>query len=73
MRKEVVGYVQSVVAKNNFLFLFKYGQKKQIDSCLLAYLGGKEEVDMEELITLPPLPKKGVPLTINVDTADGEP
>ena len=42
MRKEVVGYVQSVVGKNNFFFLFEDGQKKEIGSCLLVYLNEKE-------------------------------
>ena len=36
MRKEVVGCVQSVVGKNNFLVLFEDGQKEEIDSCLLV-------------------------------------
>ena len=48
MRKEVVGCVQSVVGKNKFPVLFKYGQKKKIGSCLLVYLSEKEEVEMEE-------------------------
>ena len=38
MRKEVVGCVQSVVGKNNFLVLFKDGQKKEIGYCSLVYL-----------------------------------
>ena len=52
--KEVVGCVQSVVGKNNFLVLFKDGQKKEIDFCLLVYLSEKEEVEMEESIILFP-------------------
>ena len=42
MRKEVVGCVQSVVDKNKFLVPFEDGQKKEIVSCLLVYLNGKE-------------------------------
>ena len=71
MRKEVVGCVQSVVGKNKFLVLFKYGQKKEIGSCSLVYLNEKEEVDMEESITLSPEIEEGVPLTINGDPPGG--
>ena len=53
-RKEVVGCVHSVVGKNKFLILFEDGQKKEIGSCLLVYLSEKEEVEMEESITLFP-------------------
>ena len=54
MSKEVVGCVQHVVGKNKFLDLFEYGQKKEIGSCSLVYLSEKEEVEMEESITLYP-------------------
>ena len=37
------------------------------------YLSEKEEVEMEELITLFPEIEEGVPLTINGDPPDGEP
>ena len=67
MRKEVVGCVQSAVGKNKFLVLFKDGQKKEIGSFLLVYLSDKEEVEMEESITLSPEIEEGVPLTINGD------
>ena len=73
MRKEVVGCVQSVVGKNKFLVLFEDGQKKEIGSCPLVYLNEKEEVDMEEPITLFPEIKEVEPLTINGDPPDGEP
>ena len=73
MRKEVVGYVQSVLGKNNFLVLFEDGQKKEIGSFSLVYLSEKEEVEMEELITLSPEIEEGEPLTINGDPPDGEP
>ena len=63
-RKEVVLCVHSVVGKKNFLVLFKYGQKKEIGSCLLVYLSEKEEVEMEESITLFPEIEEGVTLTI---------
>ena len=71
MRKEVVGFVQSVVGKNKFLFLFEDGQKKEIGSCLLVYLNEKEEVEMEESITLFLEIEEGIPLTINGDPPDG--
>ena len=70
-RKEVVGCVQSVVGNNKFLVLFEDGQKKEIGSCSLVYLNEKEEVDMEESITLSPEIEEGEPLTINGDTPDG--
>ena len=43
-----------MVGKNNFLVLFEDFQKKEIRSCLLVYLSVKEEVEMEEWITLFP-------------------
>ena len=49
-----MGCVQSVVGKNKLLVLFEDGQKKEIGSCLLVYLSEKEEVEMEESITLFP-------------------
>ena len=73
IRKEMVGCVQSVVGKNKFLFLFEDGKKKKIGSNLLVYLIEKEEVDMEESITLSPEIEEVKPLTINGDTPDGEP
>ena len=50
----MVGCVHSVVGNNKFLVLFEYGQKKDIGSCSLVYLSEKEEVEMEESITLFP-------------------
>ena len=47
-----------MVGKKKFLVLFKYGQKKDIGSCLLVYLNEKEEIDMEELIHFSPISKK---------------
>ena len=52
--KVMIGCVQSVVEKNKFLFLFEDGQKKDIGSCLLVDLNKKEEVEMEEAITIFP-------------------
>ena len=49
-----MGCVQCVVGKNKFLFLFEDGNKKEIGSFSLVYLSDKEEVDMEESITLSP-------------------
>ena len=34
------------MGKNQFLVLFKDGQKKEIGSCSLVYLSEKEEVEM---------------------------
>ena len=73
MRKDVVGGVQSAVGKNKFLVLFGNGQKKEIGSCSLVYLNDKEEVDIEESITLFPEIEEGEPLTINGNPPDGEP
>ena len=67
----MVGCVQSLFGKNTFLVLFEYGQKKEIGSCSLVYLSEKEEVEMEESITLFPEIEEGVLLTINGDTPDG--
>ena len=68
-----MGCVQSVVGKNTFLVIFEDGQKKEIGSCSLVYLSEKEEVEMEESITLSPEIEESVPLTINGDPPDGEP
>ena len=50
-RKEVVGYVQSMVGKKNFLVQFEDGQKKEISYYLLVFLSSKEEVDMDDPIS----------------------
>ena len=65
--------VHSVVGKKKLLVLFKYGQKKDIGSCLPVYLIEKEKIEMEKLITPFPEIEEGVPLTINGDPPDGEP
>ena len=49
-----MGCVQRVVGKNKFLVLFEDGQNKEINYCSLVYLSEKEEVEMEESITLFP-------------------
>ena len=59
-----MGCVQSVLGKNNFVVLFEDGQKKDIGSCSLVYLSEKEEVEMEESITLFPEIEEGVPTSI---------
>ena len=69
----MVGCVQSVVGKNKFLVLFEDGQKKEIGSNSLVYLNKKEEIDMEESITLFPEIENVKLLTINGDTPGGEP
>ena len=73
MRKEVVVCVHSVLGKNKFLVLFEDGQKKEIGSNSLVYLIEKEEVAMEESITLFPEIENVEPLTINSDPPGGEP
>ena len=50
----MVVFVQRVVGKNELLVLFEDGQNKEIGSCSLVYLSEKEEVEMEESITLSP-------------------
>ena len=40
-RKEVVGCVQRVVGKTNFLFLFEDGQKKEIGSFFSCVFKGE--------------------------------
>ena len=56
MRKYVVGCVQSVVGKKNFLVKIENGQKKEMSSSSLVFLSQKEEVDMDDPISN--LPKK---------------
>ena len=68
-----MGCVQSVVGKNKFLVLFEDGQKKEIGSNSLVCLNEKEEVELEESITLFPEIENVEPLTINGDPPDGEP
>ena len=53
-RNEVVGCVHRVVGNNKLLFLFEGGKKKEIGSCSLVHLSEKEEVEMEESVTLFP-------------------
>ena len=69
----MVGCVQSVMGKNEFIVLFEDIQQKDIGSCLFVYLNEKDEVEKEDSITLFPEIEEGVPLTINGDPPDGEP
>ena len=48
--KEVMGCVQSVVGKNNFLVQFKDGQNKDISYSLIVFFSSKDEVEMDESI-----------------------
>ena len=73
MSKQVVVYVQNIVGKKKFLVLFKDVHNKYIGSFSLVYLSEKEEVEMEDSITLFPEIEEGIPLTINGDPPDGEP
>ena len=50
-RKEVVGCVQSVVGKNDFLVQFEYGEKKETSYYSLIFLSSKEDVGMDEAIS----------------------
>ena len=54
IRKEVVGCVNYVVGKNNFLVQLEYGNKKDISSSLLVFLSLKEEVEMDEPLSHSP-------------------
>ena len=72
MRKEVVGCVQILVGKKNFLVLFEDGQKKDICSCLIVYLSEKEEVEMEDSISHLSEKEEDVLLNINGDPEVGE-
>ena len=65
--------VHSFVGKKNFLVLFGYGQKKEINYSLLVYLSLKDEVGMEEPISHLPEKEQGRLLTINGDHEVGEP
>ena len=69
MRKDVVGCVHAVVAKNKFLVQFKDGIKRYISSSLLSYLCSKEEVclEMEDPISDLPQQEQGELLTIDGD------
>ena len=71
MRKEVVRCVHRVVGKNKFIVIFEDGKKNEISSCMLVYLSEKEEVEMEDMITLSPKKGEGVPLNINGGPTDG--
>ena len=48
MRKEVVGFFQSLVVNKKLLVKFEYGQNKYMSSSLLQFLCLKEEVGMNE-------------------------
>ena len=64
--------VQSVVGKKNSIFQFEDGQKKEISSSLLVFLGLKGGVEMYELISrLPKKEEEGEFLTINGDPEVG--
>ena len=57
-RKEVMGYVKSVVRNNNFLLLFEYGQNKEICSCSLVYLNEKRRLKWRSQYHTSPKKKK---------------
>ena len=56
--KEVVGYVQAMRGKNNFLVQFKYGKKRDMSSCFISYVCSKEEVGQEVDEPISDLPPK---------------
>ena len=57
-RKYVMGCIQSVVGKKNFLIQFEDGQKKDISSYSLVFLSSKEDVDMDDPIAHTPKKNK---------------
>ena len=57
-RKEVVGCVQDVVGKKNFLVQFEDGQNKYMSDSSLFYICEKEEVFQEADETISDLPEK---------------
>ena len=67
MRKDVVGCVQDVVGKNNFLVPFEHRQKKDMISSSLPYERSKEEVclKIDELISDLTQKQQGGLLTID--------
>ena len=73
MRKEVVGCVQAVAGKKNFVIQLEDGQKKEISSSLLLFLSLKEEVEMDEAISHYSEKEQGKFLTIVGDPEVGEP
>ena len=58
MRKDVVGCVQAVVGKKNFLVQFEDVKKKEMSSCSLLYLCSKDEVCLEMDEPISYVPKK---------------
>ena len=66
-RKEVVGCVQDVVGKKNFLGQFKDRQKKEISSVSLTYVCSKEEICLEIDEPISDLPQKEQGGFLNID------
>ena len=54
MSKEVVGCVQAVFCKNNFLVEFEDVKNKEISSSLLVFLSSKYEGEMDEPLSHSP-------------------
>ena len=55
----MVGCVQAVVGKKNFVVKFEYGQKKYMSSSSMSYVCEKEEVSEEVDENMSDLPKRG--------------
>ena len=60
VRKEVLGYVQAVVGKKNFLFQFKYWHNRYIGSCFITHLCSEEGVGHKANKPISDLPKNTV-------------
>ena len=69
MRKELVGFLHSVVGKKRFLVQFEGGQRREMDSCSLVCVCSKQQVclDMDETISDFPEKEQGEFLTIDGD------
>ena len=72
IRKEVVGYVQDMVGKNNLPFQFEDGQRRQMSDSSLSYVCYKEEFGKQanENISEPLKKEEGELLTTDGDPVD---
>ena len=71
MRKQLVGCVQDLEGKKNFLVQFEDGHKRDISAYLLVFLSSKEEVEMGEPLSHSPEKEKGELLTFVGDPEVG--
>ena len=73
MRKEVVGFVQSVVGNKNFIVFFRDSQKIEIISYLIVFLSLKEGVEKDKAILYSPKKEQSELLTVVGDPEVGKP